>query len=204
MRAERPADEAEIVLAFLRGELQSPRFGHAVASALNGVGGLDLVTNPDLNSERENEARAKALRTARGWGSGEGLFAGFPSDISWVCGIFDPEELEAIRYINYSYWVALSGGSRKPADVRPTITARDMPEWLENMGTEWCFELADELASVTSVADVLVLTTPQRGELVLLEGHARLTALFVGELVGGVEVRGYTGISPSARQWRLF
>ena len=118
MRAERPADEAEIVLAFLRGELQSPRFGHAVASALNGVGGLDLVTNPDLNSERENEARAKALRTARGWGSGEGLFAGFPSDISWVCGIFDPEELEAIRYINYSYWVALSGGSRKPADVK--------------------------------------------------------------------------------------
>lgn len=69
VRGSRPATEAEVVLAFLRGELGSPRFGEAVRAALDAAGGLSLVANADTTSENENRARAAALAAARGWGT---------------------------------------------------------------------------------------------------------------------------------------
>jgi hypothetical protein len=48
MNGFRPATEAEVVLAFLRGEVDSERFGRDVERALAEVGGLQLVRRPDL------------------------------------------------------------------------------------------------------------------------------------------------------------
>lgn len=62
----RTATEAEVVLAFLRGEIDSRRFGNDVRQALVDAGGLELVLHPDLNSEDENRARERPV-------GGEGL-----------------------------------------------------------------------------------------------------------------------------------
>jgi hypothetical protein len=118
----RPADESEVVPAFLRGELTSDRFGDDVRRALVEAGGLDLVRNPDLDSEEENRARERALSAAKGWRDAE-LFEGFPETVEWYYGVLQPDELERVRFINYSYWNRLSGGSRCPADVLPTLRA---------------------------------------------------------------------------------
>ncbi len=37
-----------------------------------------------------------------------------------------------------------------------------------------------------------------------MEGHARLTALFVGHHLPGVEVTAYIGTSPEIVEWTLF
>ncbi len=199
----RPAAEAEVVLAFLRGEAGSARFGDDVRQALTDAGGLHLVHRPDLHSAAENQARERALAAARGWRDRE-LFTGFPATVDWHHGVLPPAVLARVRYIDYSYWNALSGGSRRPADVLPTLRSGTLPTWVSDLGTDWCFDLAARLATTDAVDDLIVMATPDLGELVLLEGHARLTAVFVGGLQQRLTVRAYLGLSPAIEQWNAF
>jgi len=63
----RSAAEPEVVLAFLRGEIDSERFGSAVRRALTEAGGLELLRSPDLDSERTTEREsARSLRRGVG------------------------------------------------------------------------------------------------------------------------------------------
>jgi hypothetical protein len=199
----RPASEPEVVLAFLRGELDSHRFGNDVRKALLDAGGLGLVERPDLVSEEENRKREHALAAARGWPDAE-VFEGFPENVEWYHGVLPPDELERVRFIDYSYWNELSGGSLRPRDVVPTLQAGGLPRWLTKLGTDWCFEFASELATQEAVDDVIVMATPDLSELVLLEGHARLTAIFVGGLERRLTVRAYLGLSSQISQWTCF
>ncbi len=203
LRGFRPVIEPEVVLAFLRGELDSDRFGSDVRRALIEAGGVELVRHPDLESEEENDARERALAAARGWRNAD-LFEGFPATVDWYHGVLQPDELERIRFIDFSYWNELSGGSRRPADVLPTLQQGRLPKWLTKLGTSWCFEFAAELEVGQVVDDLIVMATPDLGDLVLLEGHARLTAIFVGKLQQRLTVRVYLGLSAEVRQWGCF
>jgi hypothetical protein len=204
VRRSRPVAEPEVVLAYLRGELDSERFAEAVRDALMDVGGLDLVRRPDLNAEEKNRARADALTAARGWRSNSGLFSGFPDDVSWSHGTLELDQLLRLRFINYSYWVELSGGSRRPADVAETLRAGALPAWMKELGTNWCFDLARRLATADAVGDLIIMATPNLDELVVLEGHARLTGIFVGKLEWRLSVTAYVGVSAAISQWELF
>jgi hypothetical protein len=204
MRGFRRATESEVVLAFLRGEMNSERFGSDVRQALVEAGGLELVQSPDLDSEAENQARERALSAAKGWRTNSGLFAGFPETVAWYYGVLASDELSRVRFINYSYWIELSGGSRRPVDVPSTLRAGKLPVWLTELGTSWCFELATRLESAGVVNDVIVMATPDLDELVVLEGHARLTAIFVGGLQRRTVVCAYLGLSAAIGQWELF
>jgi hypothetical protein len=199
----RPATEAEVVLAFLRGEADSKRFGEDVRRALVDVGGLQLVRRPDLTSAKENRARERALAVARGWRDAE-LFEGFPEQVDWYHGVLPPDVLTRVRFIDYSYWVELSGGSRRPADVADTLRSGRLPAWLSELGTDWCFQFEARLATAEAVEDLIVMATPDLSRLVLLEGHARLTAIFVGGLQRRLTVRAYLGLSDAIGQWGCF
>lgn len=199
----RRAAEPEVVLAFLRGEIDSERFGNRVRHALIDAGGFELVRSPDLGSTEQNQARRLALAAARGWRDME-LFQGFPEQVEWYHGVLAPDELERVQFIDYSYWNELSGGSRRPTDVLATLEAGRLPTWLTDLGTSWCFEFAAQLANAQFVDDLIVMGTPDLSKLVLLEGHARLTAIFVGQLQRRVTVRAYLGLSAAIKQWDCF
>jgi hypothetical protein len=72
------------------------------------------------------------------------------------------------------------------------------------LGTSWCFEFAAELATGPVVDGLIVMATPDRAKLVLLEGHSRLTAIFVGGLQRRITVRAYLGLSAEIEQWGCF
>lgn len=189
-----------MVLAFLRGELESARFGSDARRALIDAGGLELVHCPDLECDDENAARERALSAARGWRDRE-VFEGFPKTVDWYHGVLKPDELERIRFIEYSYWNELSGGTRRPADVLPTLQRGRLPTWLSKLGTSWCFEFAAELGTAETVDGLIVMASPDLGELVLLEGHARLTAMFVGGLQRRLTVGAYLGVTGELESW---
>jgi hypothetical protein len=203
MQDFRRVKEAEVVLAFLRGEIESQRFGNEVKRAVLFAGGLQLVQSPDLDSETENLARERALAQARGWRSRD-LFQDFPEEVDWYHGLLSPDVLERVRYIDYSYWNELSGGSRRPRDVVETLRSGTLPDWLKSLGTDWCFEFAEQLETAQVVEDVIVVATPNLSELVVLEGHARLTAIFVGNLQRRLRVSAYLGISSEINHWDCF
>ena len=204
MRQARPATEDEVILAFLRGELDSPRFGDAIRDALETGGGIPLVSCADTASLQENEARRRALASTRGWATGAGLFAGFPADVTWTHGLLEHEELDRVRFIDYSYWVELSGGSRWPVEVVPTLRAGRLPAWMKDLGTDWCFQLAQTVGERSALDDLIIVGTPDLDRLVVLEGHARLTALFVAGLQHELDVSAYVGTSANIESWALF
>jgi hypothetical protein len=203
MNGLRRVAESEVIFAFLRGEINSRRFGREARLAILNAGGLQLIEDPDLESEEQNHAREQALSEYRGWRDSE-LFIDFPDEVEWYHGVIAPDELERVRFIDYSYWNELSGGSRLARDVRRTIEVGELPEWLSKLGTEWCFEFADQLVTAKSVDDLIVMGTPNFADLVLLEGHARLTALFVGGLQRRITVNAYVGLSKEISKWDCF
>jgi hypothetical protein len=47
------------------------------------------------------------------------IFEGFPEVVDWYYGVLQPDQLSRIRFIEYSYWNELSGGSRRQSTFAP-------------------------------------------------------------------------------------
>jgi hypothetical protein len=167
------SSEAEMVACFLRGELSSERFGDGIRAALAAAGQPEaLVTQPDILDDDANAARRAILATTRGFGEDRELFIDFPRRVRWVRALLTPAELARVRYIEYSYWRELSGGSRLPVDA-----ARRIREGVEAFGvSNRRFTTAARAFADGAVFPSLILAGPRRDRLVCLEGHLRLTA----------------------------
>ena len=183
--------------------IDSERFGTAVKNALLDVGGIELIRDPDLDSDEENVARDElsllpeggetpsSSRSSRRTCSGitaychpriSNVCATSTTRIGTVCPAVPGDQPTCSRPCK-------RGGCRR----RPT-----------ELGTTWCFEFAAQLASAESVDGLIVMATPDLSDLVLLEGHARLTAIFVGGLQQQLTVRSYLGLSSDLSQWSGF
>jgi hypothetical protein len=106
MRVIGPATEDDMVLSFLRAEVESSRFSGDLLAALASLG-LDrtLVDRADPRDVEANLSRRRVLEQYRGprRGPGAGIFGGFPDDISWSWAMLTPEELGEVRYIHWDY-----------------------------------------------------------------------------------------------------
>ncbi len=190
MRVLGASGEDEMVACFLCGELTSSRFGPAIRAQL----GSDsrLVTHPDLFDSRENAARRAVLAATRGYGENRGLFENFPAQVTWTKAVLSAAELAEVRYINYSYWVELSGGSRRPADaavrVKAGIRAFDVPN-----------EPFVQAAQAFERFWPLIVVGEEPDRLVCLEGHLRLTAYALAGFP--VDVECFVGTAPTMGRW---
>ena len=100
------------------------------------------------------------------------MFEHFPDDVPWVWARLKPDDLARVRYVEYSYWNELSGGTRLPVDaarrIGAGVTVFDVPN------TRF-LRLARALTQ-GAVFPPLILAGPGRRDLVCVEGHLRLTA----------------------------
>jgi hypothetical protein len=118
----RASSEDEMVALFLLGELTSERFGEGIRTALAAAGQAEtLITTADLGHAGQNCARRAILAATRGYGENRDVFENFPARVRWVRGTLEPGELARVRYIKYSYWNELSGGSRLASDAARQI-----------------------------------------------------------------------------------
>lgn len=199
MRVLRPSSGDEMIAVFLRGELASDRFGPDVERALADAGAdRRLLEEPDLSDPDANALRRRLLSELRGYDS-EGLFHGFPKDMRWDWAALMPEEVLEVRYIEYSYWLELSGGTRLATDG-----ARRLREGVEPFGvpTAGFFELAEEVAAGERFSALVLVDGP--AGLVVLEGHARLTAYALEPTAIPEELEALVGSSPSASGWACY
>jgi hypothetical protein len=200
MRVVGPSSEDEMVAIFLRGELESERFGAATRNALARVGAPDdLVTAPDLSHPAENALRRRLLTDTRAYDTRDGVFGGFPRDVLWERVVLAREELAGVRYIDWSYWLELSGGSRSPVE-----SARRIREGVRPFG----FPSDGFLAAAERVGDPwpeLILATAGPGRpVVVLEGHVRLTAYVLAGDAAPAEVEALLATSPRMEGWALY
>lgn len=168
MRKLRSATEAEVVEAYVRAERDSPRFGERMRAELTEHG----------------EPRA-ALGAARGWGRNEGMFGGWPERVDWWRVAMSPEEVLSMLFIDWDWWLTVTGGTRRPGDAR--VEDRESLEPIAR-------------AAATN-PELIAIRAHPGARIVCVEGHLRLMsyALFPQYLPPELEL--YLGESPEIVRW---
>jgi hypothetical protein len=191
-----------MVALFLQTELGSLRHRGRIRELLDGEGLSErLITSADLTSPGESAVRRHLLNAYRGYEARVGLFDGFPHDVRWDWVNLQPGDVLQVKYINYDYWTELSGGSRRAADAPGLIRAGVAPC---GVSSEWAIGFGEALAAGASFPPLIVVTSGSSGDLVVLEGHARLTAYAMRPEVLPPELQVLLGSSPGMRAWGLY
>ncbi len=173
MRIQEPIPVDVMIAAFLQAEVESPRFG-ASFSRLLARDGQDrrILETPDLNSAAENACRARLLGEWRGYGRNADVFTDLPDDTHWFRAVLDQADLARVKYINDDYWIGFSGGSRLVKAAVSRIHSGEI-----DRGEAACYRVfAGELAQGKAFPELILLHNPRTDELVVLEGHIRITS----------------------------
>jgi hypothetical protein len=200
MRLLEPATEDEVISTFLRAEIDSDRYGEKLRRLLaRDRREPSVLRQPDLADDRENRYRRQLLDQHRAYERREEMFGGFPRQIEWLRAALEVEEVLDILYINWDWWLKLSGGSRSPRDAARRIRQGLCP------GVKVAeHESVARALRAGMTPELIAVTTPARAPLVLVEGHVRLTAyaLFPECLPPTTEI--LLGISEKMTRWWAF
>jgi hypothetical protein len=188
-----------MIAVFLRGEIDSVRFRPEILAALQSHGAtVDLLVAPDTDDSGENAVRRAVLDDTRGYARREGLFQGFPEDVRWEWVALSRDELAEVRFIDWSYWLELSGGTRRPSDAAARILAGIEAFGVSNDGF---LELEAKLRGGAEFPALILVSSSEQGGDVVVEGHARLTAMALAPDAVPAEIDVLRGVSASMGRW---
>jgi hypothetical protein len=191
-----------MVALFLRTEITSVRFRAKLLERLEKAGLPEsLLLAPDPLDAEANRTRRELLGEYRGYGRDEDYFEGFPDNLRWEWELLTPEEVARVKYIDYSYWNELSGGTRLPSDAAPRIRAGIAPF---GVSSERALSFADTIANGASIPPMIFVAPEESGDLVVLEGHARLTAYMLRPEALPAELPVLVGYSPDIVKWGCY
>ncbi len=166
--------ENEMVATFLRGELDSTRFGENITKILDELHvDKSIITSPNLKNKKENDLRKKILTHHRGYSTKEMLFSQFPDTVNWYKTTIPKKLLFDLRYIEYSYWTEITGGSRKVKDAIDTIKAGRL---VFNQSNEPFYKAAEAVRNGITFPHLILVTKKGPESAIILEGHLRATA----------------------------
>jgi hypothetical protein len=201
MRVVRSAPADEVTATFLRGDLESPRFRDRLLGLLRADGAdPKRIARPDLGDPEANAYRRGLLGRQHEWLAGPHVFGDFPGGLDWSLEALTPDEVLAIRYIDWDWWLTISGGTRSPVDAAARIRRGE----IAGSSAEEHEPIARRLGSADPPPELIVVGPADRSRLVVVEGHVRLTAyaLFPEFLPDELEV--LVGVSDEIRRWSLF
>ena len=202
MRVLRSIDEDEMIAVFLACELGSFRFGDNLRQLLKRDAIEPAVVEaPDLASAQQNTHRRRLLGEVRGLGHDRANFHGFPDDVTWERCLLTPDEVGRIEYCDYSYWLELSKGTRKPAVGGGRI--KQGVKQIMRQSTDGFRRTAAALRAGTTFRE-MILATHDRNHLVVIEGHLRLTAYMMEPHLVPDELEVLLGCSDRMTDWRLY
>jgi hypothetical protein len=115
MRIIKPITEPEVVAEFLRAEYFSPRFSDPIRSYLYSEGLSDqIILEPNLEIESQNNHRAKILNAARGYLDRKpgNVFHRFPDEVQWSWAQVSAEELSELYMPNHPAWMQITDNTR--------------------------------------------------------------------------------------------
>jgi hypothetical protein len=198
MRVIKRVTEAEMVATFLRAEITSSRFSPKILSILERDGvDREIIDKPDINNAGENEYRATLLGEFRGYKRNEELFNSFPNNVVWYRALLNQSDLLKIRYMNYSYWIELSGGSRLVAEAAERVLAGE----IEKETADWIRAAAEAVRQGASFAEMILVRPNRQSDLIVLEGHLRATAYLLSLDYLPPEISVIVGYSEGIEEW---
>ena len=170
MNLIRKTNEAEMILEFLKGELNSKRFNEDLNNAINELGlDLNIILNGNINDDQENIDRLKIMKKFRGYPDEE-LFERFPKIEEWKYLELNEKDIDNIYYIDYDYWNELSNGTSKPVEAAKVIKSGKEIYEVSNQpfldGVEY---------NKTNKFPPVILITCNNEKYLIIEGHSRMT-----------------------------
>jgi hypothetical protein len=113
----REATADEMVLTFLRGEIDSPAWIGRYTSGLGFIRAdrAKLIDHGDLTDAQQNANRRAVLGAVRGYEQDQYLFKSFPGDTDWRLVTATPADVTRFKYMNQGIWIQLSSGTRRVA-----------------------------------------------------------------------------------------
>jgi hypothetical protein len=201
MRIIGRASEAEMVAAFLRAEIDSTRFSSAISQSLARYG-VDsaIVYHPDTRDAQDNAVRRAVLKDARHYGENTMLFHGFPEDVDWFRVELARDEVADVRYIVFSYWIELTNGSLRAGDAIEMIRSG---KEVFDVSNDNFYAVAADFVKGKEFPE-LILVGKDFEQLVVLEGHLRLTGYLLAGQDAPATLTVLVGISSRIDQWKLF
>jgi hypothetical protein len=185
--------ECEMILAFLRAEVDSPRRANRYMCLLTqaGFSRSMLIDNADLTNESHNLERRKLLKGVRGYPK-EALFGGFPANVRWRRVEVEPHELARLKYAKERIWLRLSDDTRSVLRCVEKMERGELPQ-----------DPAVHIRAIQALLQTgknfpeLVAVEGQGQDLILVEGHIRATA-YVASKMG---FNAFLGSSPKMDRW---
>ncbi|HLQ53155.1 MAG TPA: hypothetical protein VK162_02655 [Streptosporangiaceae bacterium] len=132
-----------------------------------------MVEQPDTRDEAANAVRRQILAAYRDYPAGD-VFTGMPADVRWHRAALTPAELATVRYIDYDYWTEFSGGTRLAADG-----ARRLGPCQQHKPGTIYRQIAENPRAGKLPPPIILLGEPGSANLVVIEGHKRLTGLLL-------------------------
>ena len=173
MKLLRKSPENEMLIEFLRAEYSSERFNEQIKAKLNELGYDErIILSADICSSAENNQRKSLMGEFRGYALNRDLFERFPPVIDWSVCSFGYDDLEKIRYIDYSYWNELSDGTHSPLTAAKAILGGKTVYDESNDG----FLRAAEFIRGGGKFPKMFFLTGDYESFVIVEGHLRMTA----------------------------
>jgi hypothetical protein len=187
------ASEDDVVLAFLRAEIDSPKWGPFYLRLLRDLH-LDrgsLIDVADLADMRAGSIRKDILGAVRGYGRNDALFTGFPRGTTWRRVQVEPSDFHRLKCIsNDEQWFNLTAGTRliqgaaRNLDAYPELAVR----------VRGAIKRIEQGLPVAE----LIMVENHSGDLILVEGHTRATAYAV---LADRSFQSFVGTSSLMGQW---
>lgn len=170
MKILRKSNEQEMILEFLKSEIDSKRFNKRLKKVIDELKlNIDIIYNGNILNEDENKNRLKTMNVFRGYPDKE-LFKNFPKNIEWNLVELNQNDIEKVYYIDYDYWNELSNQTSSPIEAVKNI----------NNGIE-IYEVSNkpfidgkEYIKNNKFPPVILLTCNNE-KLLIIEGHSRMT-----------------------------
>jgi hypothetical protein len=196
------ATEDQVILAWLQAEIESPGFQqYLIGDPPNPANlslALKLARSPNLRDDEQNRMRRQIVANTHGFGMGVGQFQGLANDIKWRRFKMAPGEVGEMLYASRSgAWTILAPVSRKVAEGATNvghIFTGDATNMVV-LSLAYGINPGDK-----KVPEIIALRRPD-GHLVILEGHARATAIVLEATRFKHGVDTFVGESPSVASW---
>ncbi len=202
MRKIRDSSEDEMIAVYVQTEVNSSRFradieAHARRERID----PRILHMPDWRNAQENASRRAILGMHRGYGRNESYFQGFPADVCWERVALTREELEQVRYIDYDYWVELSGGTRLAVDGAKHAASGKV---VFRVSSDGLMYMANELRRGARFPTLILVAKDVDAYLVVMEGHVRLTAYLMAPECMPSELEVMLGFSERITRWGCY
>lgn len=167
------SSENEMLALFLQTEVKSERYRDKIFQILTELEADEsIVLAPDMSIEEDNTVRKKIMSRFRGYGEDKELFEGFPKKVRWVWVHLSKSDLENVKYINYDYWVELSGGTRLAKNAAQNI--RNGVK-IFDVEIDGFIEGARQASAGSVFPPMILVSDTEKSNIIVLEGHFRLT-----------------------------